>query len=252
MKRVSFSLWTTVALVALGSLARADDGPWSSLDELSKKRGNAAAFLVVVAKSDAEETKTVEKLLAEPKLAKLLKDVSLARIDPGDEPSSKTLGVAVEKTECLLSFDGYLVPVTKHTKAVTTDTLASLLKQAEDATAKKKKVEKKLGDVLARGEGALKKGDTKTACEQFLGVIDYKATVPCAAVDTAEKHVGELTQKGLALLTQARAATKKKDFSQSHKLIGEATNDYPTPEVLAEAKNASAELGVAEKNATGK
>jgi hypothetical protein len=240
------------AAVLASSSARADEVSLVSIDDLLKKRGTASALLVVVAKEDADEVKTVGKLLGDPKLAKLLKDdVPAARLEPGDEEQAKKLGIPVEKATCLLAFDGYGIPSARHAKALSADTLASLVKQAQDATKKKKQVEKKLDAAVATAEKTMK-SDSKTACEQFLGVVAMKPSVPCGAVTTAEKRIDELSGKGLAILTQAKAALDKKDFSKTHKLISEAQNTYPTPAVLDQAKSLNQELAIAEKNASGK
>lgn len=242
-----------VASLALGSIARADDPAYVTPDELAKKRGTVPAMLVVVGKDDSDEAKTVLKLLADPKLAKAVKDgLPACRIDPNDEAASKLLGIPVEKNACVIAFDGYALPFKQHAKAINADTLSGLVKAAADETKKKKATEKSLDKAEAKGEDLAKKGDTAGACQQLLAVFDMKAKIPCDAVDKAEKKIEELKGFGMKILTEARAATAKKDFSKASKLIADAQNSYPIPAVLDEAKAANAELGQAEKTALGK
>jgi hypothetical protein len=253
MRSTIFRAAALAALLLAPTFARAEDVSYASLDDIAKKKGTASAFVLVIAKEDADIAKNVPKFLGDPKLAKMMKDdVPAARLDPTDEAAQKGLGLTPEKADCVLMLDGYGVLVTKHAKAVTVDTLSSLVKQAQDVTKKKKATEKKLDAAVTKGEDTMKKGDTAGACQLFLGVIDMKPQVPCGAIAKAEKHVEELDGKGLALVTQAQAATKKNDFPNAHKLIQRAQNEFPTPKVLEAAKSASTELGQAEKTASGK
>jgi hypothetical protein len=252
----SFVLGAALALLSLSFFApsvRADDPGYVSIDEMLKKRGSAPAFVVVVAKDDTDMAKAVLKILSDPKLAKPIKDGLIAsRIDPADEAAAKQLNIPVEKSECVLALDGYAIANGKHAKTPNADTLVGLLKKAQDATKKKKDTEKKLDPAIAKAESAAKGGDTKSACEQILAITGLKDTIPCPSIEKAQKVQDDLQGKGMAILTKAKAAVDKKDFSTAHKLLSDAMNNYPLPAVLEEAKNVSTALGQAEKTASGK
>lgn len=254
MKRIALATATAlVATLALGRAARADDPAYVSVEDLVKKRGTLNAAILVVAKDDSETSKTVLKLLADPKLAKAVKEGLVAcRIDTGDEKASKAIGIPVEKEVCVLGLDGYLLPEKKHEKALNADTLVGLVKAGTDATAKKKKTEKDLDKAEAKAEDLAKKQDYANACQQLLAIADMKSKVPCEAVDKAEKKLEELKGLGLKVVTEARTAVSKKDFSTAHKKLAEAQNNFPIPAVLEECKAVSTELGNAERAASGK
>jgi hypothetical protein len=249
MKRLE-SLTAIAALtlsVVLQGAVRAGDDPWTSVDEAAKKRGWTGVFLVVTAPADGDDVKHLTERLGDKALAKAVKDGLLAvRLEPGDAEAAGKLGIPQTKKEKFFVLDGYGLVVSQH-EAVSTasDTLARLVKDAHDATAKKKKIEKALDGAVAKGEAALKKGDPRSACEAFSPVVEYKATIPCPAVATAEKRLEELAEKGADILTKARNAVESSEYPKAQKLLTEATNDYPLPSVLAYAKTVREELAEA-------
>jgi hypothetical protein len=232
--------------LALCGIARAGDDPWVSLDDAVKKRGTGPPLVVVVGKEDGDLAKVVRTLVSDSRVAKLIQPgVVIARIDPAVEESAKKLGMVTEEKECLVVQDGYGLLVARNDKTPTADSLATLLKQAETVTAKKKKLEKTLDGALVRGEAALKKDDTKTACETFLAMKEYETSVPCSAMTKAMKHLEELAAAGQALLGQARTAIEKQEFPKAGKLVKEVEAGYPIRSVLDEAKKVQNELAEA-------
>ncbi len=240
------SVLLALTLLAFAPRARAEDDPWIGVEDAAKKRGAGATVLVIVGKTDGEEAKAARTALADKRVTKALAGATVTRIDPADEDAAKRFALAPEKGECAIALDGYGLAAGKHEKSLTVDSLLHLLKQAEEATAKKKKVEKGLDAAVARGEGALKKEDPKTACEQFAGVAEYAATVPCGAVTKAKKELEALTAKGLAALEEVRAALGKDELAKARKLLAAATATYPIAEVQTEGKKVRDELGAAE------
>ncbi len=229
---------------------RADDTQLAAVDDAAKKLGSGSSVLVVFAKDGSDEAKAAQTALADKKLQKPMKDVTATRVDPGDDDSAKKLNLdAAEKNPSLVVLDGYGIFAAKHAeKAISTDAIAHLLKQADDATKKKKKIEKAMDGAVAKGEAAMKQGDVKTACEQFLGVTSYEKQVPCAAVQAAKKHLGELEEKGSAELQQARTALGKNDLATARKLLAEVLANYPIPSVQDDAKTLRGEIAQEEGN----
>lgn len=243
MKPIAIRSFAVAAALVASAAALAADDPWGTFEDALKTRGAASAVLVLVAKPDAAEVGEIGKLVAEKRLLKGGQGgVAAVRVEPGDAEWAKKVGVAAKGNERVLVLDGYGGLVDRQEKVPSAETLSRLVKQAAEVTAKKRKVEKKLDGVLAKGEAALKKEDTKTACEQFLAVLEYQAQLPCGAVEKAQRHVDELIEKGKALLEEARTAIGKGDFNRAQKLIGDAQNRFPTPGVNEEAKKVREEL----------
>lgn len=246
MKRFAVAI---VSAVLVLSTARAEDPAWISADDAAKKKSACEPVVVVFAKEDAELLKSLRTALAVKRVAKAAEGFGFTRVDPGDELESKKLGVEPEKGEKLIALDGYGIVAAKHERNLTADTLSKLLKQASDATTKKKKIQRTLDAAVKKGEAALKAGDTRTASEQFLAVLEHEETVPCPAVRTASEKVAELTRKGQSLLSEGRTALGKGDYSTCQKKISEARESYPTPEVVKEAKSLADDLATAINNA---
>ncbi len=157
--------------------------------------------------------KAFKAAFADKKLAKAAKDLLAVRIDTGDEEAAKKLGLSPAKTPRLDVLDGYGLLAGSRDGKTTPELVASLLQKAEETTKKKKKVEKAMDALVAKGETALKNDDTRAACEIFLGVLEHEKDVPCKASAAAHKHLDELAAKGAELLAKAREAMDKQDFA---------------------------------------
>lgn len=244
--------FSRAALVALAVLAapalRADEAPsLLGADDAAKKLGKGAPVLVVFTKEGSDHEKAAKAALADKRLAKALTDGACAvRVDPGDESAAKGFNLSAEKNECTVALDGYGVACGKHDKAPSADAFTKLIRAAQEATTKKKKIEKAIETAVTRAEGALKKDDQATACQQLAPTLEYEKTVPCDAMTKARKLVDELTSKADGLLAKARTATGANNFAEAHKLIAEVNAKYPIPSVQADAKKAREELSQAE------
>ena len=156
-------------------------------------------------------------------------------------------GTPQGKKEKHFVLDGYgLVVSQQEVVPATAEAFLHLVKDAQDKTAKKKKIEKTLDLAVTKGEAAIKRGDTKSACEILSPVLEHKDTIPCPAVTAAVKHLEELDQKGIDLLMKARTAIEEERFSDAQKLLTEAQNGYPLPDVQAEVKKVREELAQAQ------
>ena len=230
----------TLLVLALTPFARAEVA-WLTADEGLKKRGSASSFVVLLGKPEGDLSKKLAEHLEARPLAKLVKDLATVRVDPTDEEAKK-LGLDATKGELFLVQDGYGITIEKSEKPPTADTLARLLRSAQEQTARKKKLEKKAEGAVAAAEAAIKRNEPKAACEQLLGVVALKEQIPCPAVETAEKRLEELKGKADTILEKAREAQRKQDYSQAQRLIAEAGNDYPIPAVQEEVKKAKGDL----------
>jgi hypothetical protein len=175
-----------------------------------------------------------------------VKDVLSVRLDTGDEEAAKKLGLTPAKAARVDVLDGYGLLASSHDGKPTPELLASLLQKAEEATKRKKKVEKAMDGAVAKGEAALKSDDTRTACGILSAVVEHEKDVPCKATTSARKHLDELAAKGAALLAKAREDMDKDDFARAHKGIAEAQDRYPLPSVEEEAKKLKAEVAAKE------
>jgi hypothetical protein len=154
-----------VALFA-GSAARADDEVTIlPLEDAVQKLANGSPFLVLSAKEGSDEEKAFKAAFADKKLAKVAKDVLAVRIDPNDAEAAQKVGLAPAKACRVEVLDGYGLSAGSRDAKPTSDIIANLLKQAEDTTKKKKKFEKVMEALVAKGEASLKIGDDKGACE---------------------------------------------------------------------------------------
>jgi hypothetical protein len=242
---------SAVAIVTLlAGVAVASDDAWSSLDDALKARGTSNAMLVLVAKPDANEVNDIGKMISDKKLLKS-GQITAVRVEPGDGDWAKKFNLTV-KNERLLVLDGYGSLVEKEDRVPSESKLATAMKHAADATAKKKKIEKKLDGVVAKAEAAMKKDDTKSACEQLAAVLEYETQLPCPAIEKARQLIDQLSDKGKAKLEEARAAIGKNELPKARKIVNDTTTAYPTPAVLEEAKKVKDELATAERRASGK
>jgi hypothetical protein len=241
------SLLAAFLLLLLVTPLRADDsGVFSSVDDAAKKKGKGAPLVVLFVKSGSDDEKAAKALLVDKRVLKIVNEgATPVRIDPGDDESSKKLGIDAEKGGAVV-LDGYGVLSVKKDKLPGADDMAKLLKAAQETTAKKKKIEKTLDDGLARAEKALEKDDTKTACELLAKVLELEKEVPCDATAKARKKADALEEKGKSLLGQARSAVGDGEYAKANKLITEALSKYPLPEVQSEAKQVKKELAEAE------
>jgi hypothetical protein len=124
--------------------------------------------------------------------------------------------------------------------------VVNLLQKAEEATKRKKKIEKVTEALVAKGEASLRIDDTRGACEHFLNAVEHENDVPCKATSAARKHLDVLEEKGRVLLDKAREAISKQDFARANRWIAEAQDRYPLPGVKDEAKKTKDELSAAE------
>lgn len=242
---------TVAVVVALAGLAAAEDAAtWTSVDDAAAKRGSAGAIVVLLAKADDPDVAALEKL-AEDKRVKTGEPCLLVRIETGDADAAKKLDLAPKGSDKLLVLDGYGGPVDKKDKLMAVDALAKAVKTARESTAKKRKVEKKLEAAVGKAEAALKRDDSKSACEALLAVLEYEKTMPCSPVANARKKIDELSGKGKALLEEARTHVNK-DTPKATKMVNDTVARYPTPEVLEEAKKVRAEIDAVLRQQSGK
>lgn len=236
-----------LAPLLLVAVARADDDPIAGVDAAAKKKGTGVVVAVVFAKEDSDDWKAVKTAVADKRLAKAVKDGTVfTRLDLSDSDGAKKLGVSAENAFTVVVLDGYGIEAGKTDKVPSADSLGRLVKQAEDATTKKKATEKKLDAALKKGEAAQAKDDPKTACDEFLAIDAYAATIPCDAVTKAKKHLEELETKANGILEKVRQAIEQDQLAQARKLLAEVESGYPIPAVKAAAKTVREELAEAE------
>jgi hypothetical protein len=240
-----------VAVVLACAGVAAADAAWTSVDDAAAKRGSAGAFVVLLAKADDADVAALEKLMDDKKVKATGDPTLFVRIEPGDADTAKKLDLAPKGSEKILVLDGFGGPVDHKDKLMTADQLGKALKTARDATAKKHKIEKKLEAALGKADAALKHDDSKSACAALLAVLEYEKTMPCTPVAEARKKIDELSGKGKALLEQARAELHK-SAPKATKMVNDAVERYPTPEVLEEAKKVRAEIDQVIRQQSGK
>jgi hypothetical protein len=235
------------AAISISTAVAADSADvWASREDAAKRRGQTSAFVVVFAKEDSALFTKTKESLADKKLAKVLEKGFVAvRLDVDDEGQARALGLSPERKECLAILDGFGVKVARQEKESGPDALAKLIKQAQDATAKKKALEKKLEGALAKAKQAIEKQDTKAAADALQQIAGYGEQLPCEPVEQAKAALAELEKKGLEVLEKSRAAIRKGDYSTAQKALSEALASFPLPGVQKEAQKVREELAQA-------